>query len=586
MWKLRTQVYLVLALLLVLIAFLGGYALKGARRGAIDADELFSANFTAMSILSEIESARADELRSEAKFRVTRDPAYRAMARQHRERIMKSLDYLRAAVARDRALAGPVEELASEIRGRAAPDAAGRIEVVRRGLESTRALQIERLRASARDLGRIILLTFFIGICITGWLAMMLYHALLGPLDAIKHAARRIREGELSARVARFRGFRELSELRTEFNAMAAKIEELDRMKGDFLSTVSHELKTPLTALKEGLLLMAEKREALPASAAARTIDVCTQATKRLEMMIQNLLDHAKMESGFYSFDERPKNFVSVLQEAIEGVRPIAERRGLAIELHVRTPSHEAAFSSDGIRHAIENLLVNAIKYGDGSRPITIEVERIESRPVPQLEVRVSNYGKSLLPAELTQVFERFFRARNADGQKGVGLGLSVVKRIIEAHHGSVAAESSGGVTCFSFRMPQRYQTHASRPAVAPGAAPGAALGIVLLAAASLLAGCAAPGRSAERSERLTRRAIELLDPGNKEFNPEKGKAYLEYSLKSSGARSVEIPASVLRELLRSERVATDKRRALETQLEVMKEIDLMDMEKRDTSGS
>jgi signal transduction histidine kinase len=151
-----------------------------------------------------------------------------------------------------------------------------------------------------------------------------------------------------------------------------------------------------------------------------------------------------------------------VVEAALQGVRPIADRRGMHIELRMQAKQPLAAFSTEGITHVLENLLFNAVKYGDASEPIVVEVKRLPGEPVAQLEVRVINRGKGLLPAELKQVFERFFRASNADGQKGVGLGLSVVKRIIEAHHGTVWAESEGGVTTFAFRIPQRYESSVS----------------------------------------------------------------------------------------------------------------------------
>ncbi|MBI3555303.1 MAG: HAMP domain-containing histidine kinase [Deltaproteobacteria bacterium] len=471
-WRLRTQAYLVLGVLLFLIVFLGAFALSEAKRHAIEADVLLGANYKATAILRQIETARADELRAAAKWRVTGDSAYENQARRERKVVSDALERLRLNNLGDRGVADAIERLVvarrseSAIGGRPVPAFGEALRELEQLLGSARAEHAESLRVVAKDLDKVIVITFLFAIGVTTWLGVLLYYALLKPLESIKHAAQRIREGELSYRIKKFRGFAELNDLRSEFNAMAAKLEELDNMKGDFLSTVSHELRTPLTSLKEGLNFLAEKQPALPSHVTTRTIDVCNQSMKRLETMIQNILNHAKMESGFYSFDERPKDFVTVLEAAINGVKPIAERRGRAMDLIINTTNCLASFSTEGITHAMENLLLNAIKYGDPSHPIQIELSRIHQSPVPQLEVRVTNRGKGLQPKELKQDFERFFRASNADGQKGVGLGLSVVKRIIEAHHGVVEVNSTNGVTTFWFRIPQRYESPAPNHAL------------------------------------------------------------------------------------------------------------------------
>lgn len=460
--RLRTQAYLVLTVLLFLIVFLGAYALSEAERHAVEADELLSTNLTAASLLKKIESERAEYLRATAKFNVTRDKEYATLAERQRDSLEQSLVKLFIAVASDESLAGLATDLKKHAVNRTDPAFVQSLRDFERRLEQKRSEKLERIQVVARDLRKIILVTLLIAMGVTSWLAFLLYNSVLKPLECLKEAANRIRDGELSYRVEKFGGFEELRSLRREFNAMAAKIEELDSMKSDFLSTVSHELKTPLTAIKEGLSLLTEKQGSLPVHVQSRTLEICTQSVKRLETMIQNLLNHARMESGFYSFDERTKNFVSVVESAIQGIRPIAERRKQVIELSVETDNHLAAFSTEGITHAVENLLFNAVKYGDNAHPIRVRVSRLDAKPVPQLEVRVTNHGKGLLPSELKQVFERFFRASNADGQKGVGLGLSVVRRIVEAHHGTVAAESNDGVTTFYFRIPQRYESKAS----------------------------------------------------------------------------------------------------------------------------
>lgn len=249
--------------------------------------------------------------------------------------------------------------------------------------------------------------------------------------------------------------FAAIAYVRRSFNSMNARLAEFEKVKLEFLATVSHELKTPLTAIKEGLLFLRDNRETVKPAHLDRTIDVCLNSTKRLELMIQNLLNHSKMDAGLYEFDDKPKDFAAVVNDAIRNLRPIADRRGQVIEVYTHSPRCWGVFSAEGISHAVENMIMNAIKYADPQHPIAISIRRIEGSPLPLLEFKVTNHGAAIQPAELSRIFDRFFRASNTGGQQGVGLGLNLVKRIVEAHQGTVTAESEEGITTFTFRIPQ-----------------------------------------------------------------------------------------------------------------------------------
>ncbi len=259
----------------------------------------------------------------------------------------------------------------------------------------------------------------------------------------------------LAASVSLAATFLAFAYFRKSTRTTTARIEESEKTKLEFLATVSHELKTPLTAIKEGLLFLRDNRGDVNRVHLDRTLDICLNSTKKLELMIQNLLNHAKMEAGMYEFDDKPKDFVAVVNNAIHGLRPIADRRGQAIEVYTHSHRCWGVFSAEGISHAVENMLMNAIKYADPAHPIAISIRRIEEGQTPQLEFKVTNHGKEILATEIDQLFKRFFRASNSGGQQGVGLGLNLVKRIIEAHQGSISVESEDGITIFTFRIPQ-----------------------------------------------------------------------------------------------------------------------------------
>jgi signal transduction histidine kinase len=248
---------------------------------------------------------------------------------------------------------------------------------------------------------------------------------------------------------------------------MAEKLQQLDQAKTEFLATISHEIKNPLAALKEGLNLLSTHNEALSPAARAKGFAACLIASKRLESMINNLLQNSRMETGIFKKDMHFKDLQVPLQTAMDEVRPMAEKRQIRIEFTPDCGNLMATFSSDGMIQVFENLFLNAIKYG--SENSTIEVHTTRTRrpaqnkgePVPQIQIEIANSGPTIDESELKRIFERFYRGSNlgalngnATTPSGMGLGLHVVKTIIEAHHGDIAVHSVKGRTTFRIWLP------------------------------------------------------------------------------------------------------------------------------------
>lgn len=295
------------------------------------------------------------------------------------------------------------------------------------------------------------------------------YRGLIRPLEALKQATKRIREGDLAYRLAAdSRAVGELRELALAFNRMAEHLESLDQAKSEFLATVSHELKNPLAALKEGLALITRQGEGMDPLLRNKTFAACLIATKRLEWMINNMLEESRirLQAGLYEFDlARPHEVAAAILTAADEVRPLAQRKNMRI--HVADPLKlRAPFNREGIVQVFENLLLNAIKYGEPNSTIEVELEPSErllkgSRqagdPMPHVQMSVVNRGKPIPEKDLSRLFERFFRAANSGRKSGLGLGLHVVRRIIEAHQGEVAADSAGGQTRIQLWIPCAY---------------------------------------------------------------------------------------------------------------------------------
>ena len=236
-------------------------------------------------------------------------------------------------------------------------------------------------------------------------------------------------------------------ELVSDFNNIATALKEtydqlkqLDTLKSQFLDNVSHELRTPLTHIKgfvDNLLDgvgggLSDKQ----ASYLLRVKDNCD----RLIRLINDLLDLSQIESGKVSLQLEPRELYPILEEAIAGIQPIADRK--AIQVNLDCPVDVVAFvDADKMGQIITNLLDNAIKYSENGRDVGVGVTRVSNQ---MLQICIEDMGIGISQAELDFIFDRFHRV--ADSKSGgIGLGLPIVKNLVELHGGEVWAESQLG---------------------------------------------------------------------------------------------------------------------------------------------
>lgn len=246
----------------------------------------------------------------------------------------------------------------------------------------------------------------------------------------------------------------EREKLLKESQTAYKQAEIANRMKDEFLATVSHELRTPLNAilgwtqmLKNGIVGF----EQLP-----KAIETIERNSRSQAQLVEDLLDVTRIVSGKLRLNVKPVELASVVETAIDTVRPAAEARNVEIEKHF--DEHPALVSGDAerLQQIIWNLLSNAIKFTPKGGRVTVRLERAEDAA----QITVTDTGKGIEPEFLPYVFERF---RQADGtttrkQGGLGLGLAIVKHLVELHGGEISAESEGvgRGAAFSVRLPLR----------------------------------------------------------------------------------------------------------------------------------
>jgi PAS domain S-box-containing protein len=242
--------------------------------------------------------------------------------------------------------------------------------------------------------------------------------------------------------------------------------QEASRLKDDFLATVSHELRTPLNAiLGWSRMLRTNRFDAETASQALETIE---RNAKSQAQLIEDLLDVSSIITGKLRLDIRPVEPVAVINAAIDAVRPAADAKNVRLKTVLDPWAGIVSGDRDRLQQVLWNLLSNAIKFTPRYGSVQVRLERVNSH----IEIIVSDTGQGIGPEFLPFVFDRFRQADSTltRAHGGLGLGLSIVRHLVEMHGGTVRADSSGenlGAT-FTVKLPLRAVHQQEPEALAP----------------------------------------------------------------------------------------------------------------------
>ncbi|MGA2533868.1 MAG: ATP-binding protein [Candidatus Aminicenantales bacterium] len=227
---------------------------------------------------------------------------------------------------------------------------------------------------------------------------------------------------------------------------------ELARMKSDFVSTVSHEFKSPLTSIRQ-LAEMLQSGRVPSEERRQKYYDVLLEQSERLALLTDNILSLAKIEEGRAEFAFESTDISSLLAEVVSSIQERVRHEGFDIGLNVEGPLPLLAVDRTALSQAVTNLIDNAIKYSGDSRRILVSVILEEQA----LAITVRDLGVGIKKEDIDRVFERFYRGGDelTRTAKGSGLGLTLVKEIVEAHRGRVHVESEPGKgSVFTIRLP------------------------------------------------------------------------------------------------------------------------------------
>lgn len=311
------------------------------------------------------------------------------------------------------------------------------------------AAQAEAARRSALLLlGGAAVLAVLIGLWLT--------QSVSGPIDELDLGMRAVSEGDFGHPLGIDAARRdEFGRLAASYNSMATQLRELDRLKAEFVSVASHELKTPINVITGYLQLLKEHVYGPLTERQSEVLQTLAAQGKSLSRLVRGLLDVSRFEAGGGRIDPRPIALPAFLGDLERTFRVLAIQREVQFEVARESAlPAEVVWDPEQMNEVLGNLLSNAFKFTPTGGQVRLSV-RHESNAV---QMTVADTGAGIPAAQLPYVFEKFYTADNqTTGLKGTGLGLAIAKGIVTSHGGGISVQSTVGVgTSFTIQLPLR----------------------------------------------------------------------------------------------------------------------------------
>lgn len=269
------------------------------------------------------------------------------------------------------------------------------------------------------------------------------------PLREMNRVALQIARGHFDQRVT-IKARDEVGELGETFNYMAAELAGLDKMRKDFVANVSHDLRSPLTSLHG--FVRAFLDETIPQSRKRHYLMIMQEQTERMIKLVNDLLDLARIEAGQMEIRPVIFNLSELVRQVVAHLEPEWGKKQVMVEvLPEEAPDIHVLADPDRIDQVLTNLLQNAIYFSSPGSSIEVLLKKRA-----QAVVSVRDEGSGIRPEDLESIWERFYKADRArTKQAGTGIGLSIVKHIVDLHHCSISVKSEEGKgSLFTFTLP------------------------------------------------------------------------------------------------------------------------------------
>ena len=475
--RLASKIFLGFSLVIVVLAAVGLLSLRAVGRLVSLNREVASETLPALRLTADVRDAMLALARLDARFTILRDPRYAEVWRERADAVSADLKRLRDLAGTDdeaRHLADATaafEQYRDAVVGEqrrllaAGPRPAGIGEPAGRALAeriegSLEALQIAthaRVFRAQAEVARLEERTWT-GVVVA--LATAVALALVATAVIALRITRSVRQLSAATSALAAGAFREpiptggkdeVGVLAQSFNAMAARLRQLDEMKEEFFATLSHELRSPLTSVREASHLLADHVAGPLAPKQARLVEIIQRSSDRLLRLVNQILDISRLRAGLLPLQRGPVDLDRLVSRATEELRPQAEEAKVRLERERVGVRFTVNGDEDRLVQVVVNLLANAIRFTPaGGRVVARVVDAGD-----ECEVQVEDTGLGIPAAELPHIFDTYRQAHLGKG--GTGLGLSIVRGLVQAHGGHVTVESHEGKgSRFSVLLPRQ----------------------------------------------------------------------------------------------------------------------------------
>jgi signal transduction histidine kinase len=334
--------------------------------------------------------------------------------------------------------------------------------------EGSMIQEVEKSRRTSETAALVLVWSTVAVLAISILVSFLIFRSISKPLAHLTEGTRAIAEGKFFYRLDTSRKD-EFSQLAKDFNTMTHRLSELDELKKDFVSHVSHELKAPLASMKETIQIMLEEIPGPLTERQRRMLELNLQSGVRLTSMIANMLDLSKIEAGAMEYELKSRDLVPLVRNATAELEMQVREKQIQIKSSLPEGPLLVECDGDRIMQVIVNLVGNAVKFSPKKGVIEIRVKAIPKIPDSMPErwrrsiavdgkekyfgvVEVADSGPGVAESDREKIFEKFQQVKQEKkiAGQGVGLGLAICRNIVESHNGAIWVEdNSGAGSCF-----------------------------------------------------------------------------------------------------------------------------------------
>ena len=278
-------------------------------------------------------------------------------------------------------------------------------------------------------------------------LYLILGQVVLKPVNKVLDGMERLADGDYKVRIkpGKMDGMKDLSK---RFNSLATELENTEMLRADFVNNFSHELKTPIVSINGLVAIM--KKGKVPPEKQKEYLLVIEEETNRLTALTTNILNLSKVENQEILTNKTKFN----ISEQLRSCLLLTERKWAKKKLKpvIDIEECEVLANEDMLKQVWYNLIDNAIKFSEEKKELKIELVESEK----SVSITVENTGETIAPEDMGKIFNKFYRGVRSSKSDGSGIGLSIVKHIVDLHEGEIKVDSADGKTAFTVTLPKK----------------------------------------------------------------------------------------------------------------------------------